>query len=124
MDRAEDRNELGQVSDIELLQLRSDYEQGRIKLYTSEGEARQTRLALALSLNRPGQQPSQLTPPELDVNGRSLPEYEEILDRILNKNPQLTVLNYKIAAAKSRIEAARSSGKGPTIARALPSTTG
>jgi outer membrane protein TolC len=111
MDRAEDRNELGQVSDIDLLQLRSEYEQGRIKLYTSEGEARQTRLALALSLNRPGQQPSQLTPPELDVNGRSLQEYEEILDRILGKNPQLAALNYKIAAAKSRIEAARSSGK-------------
>ena len=111
VDRAEDRNELGQVSDIELLQLRSEYEDGRIRLYTSEGEARQTRQALALSLNRPGQQPSQLTPPSLNIHGRSLLEFEQILERILKKNPQLAALNHKIAAAKSRVEAARSSGK-------------
>jgi outer membrane protein TolC len=111
MDRAEDRNELGQVSDIELLELRSDYQQARIQLYKNEGEARTTRQALALSLNRPGQQPSQITPPRLDVNGRTLLEFKDLVARILDRNPQVVALNHSIAAAKSRVEAARSGGK-------------
>ena len=117
MDRAEDRNELGQVSDIELLELQSQYQDVRVRLYNSEGEVRRTRQALALTLNRPGQQPSQITPPQLDVNGRNLLEFEQVLEKVMKNNPQLLAMNHDIAAARSKIEAARSMSKPRVTAR-------
>jgi len=111
MDRAEDNHSLGKLSDIELLEFQSNFQQSRIKVYNSEGEARQTRLSLALTLNRPGQQPSQLTPPELDVNGRELPEYESLLEKVLSGNPELKAIQHQVEAARSRVVAARSSSK-------------
>jgi len=111
MDRAEDNHSLGKLSDIELLEFQSNFQQSRIRVYNSEGEARQTRLSLALTLNRPGQQPSQLTPPELDVNGRELPEYATLLEKILSGNPELKAINHQVEAARSRVVAARSNSK-------------
>lgn len=111
MDRAEDNHSLGKLSDIELLEFQSNYQQSRVKVYNSEGDARQTRLLLALTLNRPGQQPSQLTPPQLDVNGRVLPEYDVLLEKVLSGNPRLKAINHGVEAAKSLVVAAKSNNK-------------
>jgi len=111
MDRAQDNHELGRISDVQLLELQSAYQESRVRMYNSEARARQTRQALALSLNRPGQQPSQLTPPDLDVSRRVLPEYEELLGRILSGNPRQIALDRSIEAARARITAAKSGSK-------------
>lgn len=110
-DRARDNHELGRISDIQLLELQSAYQQSRVKVYQGEGKARKMRLMLASSLNRPGQQPSQLTLPDLDVNTRDLPAYDELLDRVLSGNLRLAALDHAIEAAKLRVVAAQSDYK-------------
>ena len=111
MDRAEDNHDLGRISDIDLLELQSAYQKSRVKVYNSDGNARKTRQLLALALNRPGQQPSQITVPALDVSGRVLLGYDELLDKVLSGNPRLTAMNHSIEAARSRITAAKSGNK-------------
>ena len=111
LDRAQDNHELGKLSDIDLLESQSAYQEQRVKVYNSEGDARKTRLLLALTLNRPGQQPSQITPPVLDVNGRVLPEYDVLLQKVLAGNPKLLAMNHAIEAARSRVVAAKSNSR-------------
>lgn len=111
MDRGEDNNELGRLSDVDLLQLESEFQEARVRLYNSEGKARESRQLLALALNRPDQLPSQITAPVLNVNGRQLLEFEELLKKVMAGNPRLIALNHAIDAARSRVEAARSGSK-------------
>ena len=49
MDRAHDNQELGRISDVDVLELESVYQAVRVKVYNSEGEARKTRQLLALT---------------------------------------------------------------------------
>jgi len=111
MDRAHDNQELGRISDVDVLELESTYQTVRVKVYNSEGEARKTRQLLALTLNRPGQQPSQITPPQLDINERILPEYDALLEKVLLGNPRLEAIKQDIESARSRVVAAKSNSK-------------
>jgi outer membrane protein TolC len=111
LDRAQDNQELGRVSDVDVLELESAYQAVRVKVYNSEGEARKTRQLLALTLNRPGQQPSQITPPQLDVNNRLLPEYDVLLEKVLSGNPRLEAIKNDIESARARVAAAKSNSK-------------
>jgi len=114
MDRGQDNHELGKISDIDLFELRSRYQDTRNKLYTSEGEARSSRIALALSLNRPGQQPSKLLPPVLPFENLELLSYEDLLERVMAGNRTVQSMGRRLEAARTRTEAARAKYK-PTI---------
>lgn len=107
MDKARDYQELGMISDIDFLEFQSRYQDVRKRFYFSEGEARRTRVSLALSLNRPGQQPSLLVPPELKFGKAKLLPYEDLLKRILSDNRSLKSRNSLLEAARSRAKAAR-----------------
>lgn len=111
MDRGEDNSELGRLSDVDLLQLQSEFQESRVRLYNSEGKARESRQLLALALNRPDQIPSQITAPVLSVNERQLPEFDELLKTVMAGNPRLVALNHAIDAARSKVEAAKSGSK-------------
>ena len=60
MDRVRQRNELGQLSDIELTAARSEYQASRVRRYRSSVAQRTTRSRLANVLDRPGQLPGEL----------------------------------------------------------------
>lgn len=107
-DRAQDHLELGKISDIDLLRIEDTYQTARLKLIESEGKARRTRQALALALNRPSQQPSELARPELDVNDRVLPEFDVLLESVLKGNRQLAALDKAMDAARVKVRQARS----------------
>ncbi|TNG01293.1 MAG: TolC family protein [Gammaproteobacteria bacterium] len=107
LDRARDRHELGQLSDLELLEWQSRYQDSRQKAYESDGRARRSRAALALILNRPGQQPSQLAMPEFQLEGLQLPEVDELIQRVLSGNRNLLAQEKIIEASRSRVAAAR-----------------
>ena len=81
--RGQDNHELGKISDVDLLAMENTFHESRLRVIESEGRARSTRQALALALNRPGQQPSVLSWPELDVNNRKLLEFNILIEKAL-----------------------------------------
>jgi outer membrane protein TolC len=109
-DRARQRNELGQLSDIELMELRSQYQTSRVFRYTSDGQRRTTRARLANVLNRPTQLPSELTTPELPGNNRAIPEdIEGWLSEAEKLNPMLFAMQAQVTSAQQYLNAAKAS---------------
>lgn len=116
-DRAKDRHSLGQISDVELLAAEHDYEAVKNRRYTSEAEQFLRRVALAESLNRPGELSSELVKPELQDFKRELPEYEALLKMALENNPQNRRLSAMVDAAHMRLQAARQQNRPRLDAR-------
>lgn len=106
LDRLRNRQELGQASDITVLEQEADYQRSRYQTALSENRQRATRARLANLLNHPGQLPSTLTRPSLDYAKRQLPEFEQLLDEALQQNPQIKALEAELVAAQQRVEAA------------------
>lgn len=107
LDKARDRREVGQLSDVDVLDLESRYQQVRIRRYRSDNQQRSTRAALAIAMNQPAHLPAVLEDPDLPSLSRKLPEFEEI-QKITNKsNPDLIAVRAKLEAAQSRLQAAR-----------------
>ena len=106
-DRMKMRNELGQRSDIEVLEAQSGYQNVRRQVYTSRSMQRNTRSQLANMLNRPGELVAEIAEPELAVIGRAVPEVETLQKQALDSNPLLIALRSQVEAAEKRISSAR-----------------
>lgn len=106
-DRARDRNELGQVSDIEVLELEDAYQAVRLSRYRAEADQRATRARLAQLLNRPDSLPARLATPELPANDSPLPDYERLIEAALRQNPVLLALRQQLEASRLRVAASR-----------------
>jgi outer membrane protein TolC len=114
-DRMQDRNELGQRSDIEVLEAESEYQSVRRRLYASQRLQRSTRSHLANVLNRPGELVADVTEPQLTYGDREVPQQVETLQKeALAKNPVLQALRERIVAAEERVASARA-GAWPTL---------
>jgi outer membrane protein TolC len=113
-DKAKDRREQGQRTDLDVLRLEAEYQQLRISRYQSENQQRETRAALAEVLNRPGQLPSTLAMPDLKVLNRKLPEVEDLQQSALDKNMHIQALRHNLRAAQLDLQAARNSD-GPAL---------
>lgn len=115
LDKLRDRRELGQVSDLEVLEQDSRYQAVRQKFITSQHRQRQTRARLAYVLGQAGQLPSTVarpaTLPHLD---RKLPELEMLQAEAVQNNRDLEVLRTRLAAARSELQLARA-GDNPTL---------
>lgn len=107
LDRLRDRQELGQASDIAVLEKEAEYQRVRYQLAQSEASQRATRARLANLLNRPGILPSTLRRPQLDYKQRKLPEFETLVERAMQRNPEILALQAELVAAQQRIEAAQ-----------------
>lgn len=118
LDRLRDRHELGQVSDLALLEQEADYQRIRYLRFQSQNQQRVTRAQLALALNRPGQLPSTVVPPELPVVSQQLPEVEKLQTLALKENPVLQSLRERLEASRARVEAARA-GDNPIVSGKL-----
>jgi outer membrane protein TolC len=114
-DRTKMRNELGQRSDIEVLQSQSKYQKVRRQVYASRSMQRNTRSQLANILNRPGKLVAEIAEPELPAINRPIPEVEPLQEKALSNNPVLVALRAQLEAAEKRLAAARA-GYRPTIA--------
>lgn len=107
LDRLRDRQELGQASDISVLEIEAEYQRVRYQLAQSQSRQRGTRARLANLLNRPGMLPSELDKPQLDYDKRDLPEFEVLLDQAMRVNPEILALQSELMATHQSIEAAR-----------------
>lgn len=114
LDRARNRNELGQVSDIDLMALEDHFQETRLQRMASLQETRNARNRLALALNRPDQVPADLLTPELPGNNRELPELEELYALAEAGNRHLAGLRLEAEAASQRLAASRAERR-PTL---------
>lgn len=117
-DRARNRHELGQMSDVELLGLESAYQKVRLDRHRAQIEQRNSRARLAQALAQPGKLSSTLVQPDFPGNGRPAPELEEIEAVVLASNPRLLALRAEVAAGRQRLAAARSGGR-PVLSGSL-----
>lgn len=107
-DRGRHRNNLGQVSDVELLKLENRFQLLRRAYYKSQAERRNSRSRLANVVNRPGELVTDLVEPQLQVPLGDIPDVAELQKSAMANNPVIKALRLKIAAAEDRVKAARS----------------
>ncbi|WP_126453937.1 TolC family protein [Sulfuriflexus mobilis] len=105
-DKARDRREVGQLSDIEVLDAQNGYEQVRLRRYRSEASQRSTRARLAFAMNLPNQLPATLQAPELASLQRELPDIELLQEQARKNNPLLHAAKARIQAAQARVDEA------------------
>jgi outer membrane protein TolC len=128
-DKSRERHRLGQVSDIDLLELEQRYQEALILRTRSQKRQAQTRLQLAIALNRPDELPAELVLPQFPGNERVVPEYKALLDKALQTNPGLVALRQETEAARAQLAAERArrypvlsaEGEAARYVRELPS---
>lgn len=115
LDKLRERNKLGQVSDVKVLQQDSVYKKVRRLRVQSQNLQRLTRARLAYVLGRPGQLPDTVARPDsLSQLQRTLPEVEKLQSLAMQNNRQLQALRIKLAAADARVKEAQA-GDMPTL---------
>lgn len=106
-DKLKNRQELGQVSDLEVVEAESKYRKIRKLRANSQGLQRITRSRLAYAIGHAGDLPATVArPTNLPHLQRQLPEVEILQQKAMEANPVLRALRSEAMAAKSRIEAA------------------
>jgi outer membrane protein TolC len=106
-DRAADRNKLGMVSDIDVMKLRSIYQESRTRFHKSSALQRVTRAKLANMLNTPENLPSDLAMPDLISNNREIPkDTDKWLAIIEKENPLLNALSARVESAQNHLASA------------------
>jgi len=106
-DSVKDRHALGEVSDVELLKANHEHQILFQKRAVTESQQRNTRAMLAEVLNMPGMLSSNLKMPHLEYHKKALPEYNVLLDRMMQKNTQISLQKARVEAAHKRLQAAR-----------------
>lgn len=105
LDKAKDRHELQQISDVIYLKLQNDYEKILLLRAKAENEQRRTRSLLANLVGQPQALPDKLTFPKLDhYDTRALPSLEAMQQQVLSNNLELKGLQFKLQAALSQLQ--------------------
>jgi len=108
LDKRRDRNELGQVSDIQVLEQETEYQRVRKLRFQSQNQQRMTRARLAYVLGRPGQLPDTVSRPEnLSQLLRALPEVEILQAQAMQNSNLLRALRAQVAAGQAQLSALR-----------------
>ena len=110
-DRARERNALGQVSDIEALELESTYQRVRHSRFAAVARQRASRARLATLMNRPGELSSRLASPSLTVLGRTVPDHAALEAEVVRDNPSIKAARARVDAAMRHVEEARAGGR-------------
>lgn len=113
-DDAKKRFELGELNNRDLAQLEARYQDQREKRNRSQTLQRTSRQKLAHALNQPGQLPNTLEIPRLPHNNLTLPEYEHLLTRAMQRNRKLLALQSQLNGVTARTEAIRAT-RAPTL---------
>lgn len=105
-DKLKDRRELGQVSDIDVMEADARFQDWRLRVRNAETRQRATRALLAAAYNRPRDLASTVVPAKLAGNDRELEEFDVLLERAMRSSPELSALNAQVEAAEARVRAA------------------
>ncbi|VAX04082.1 hypothetical protein MNBD_GAMMA20-813 [hydrothermal vent metagenome] len=113
-DRAQSRNELGQLSNIELLRFESVYQLTRARQYASSSRQRTARQRLANLINRSDRLPAELAAPILPDVQRDIPDVAAWFAGAEAANPELIALQAAVRGARERLRAAQA-GNRPVL---------
>jgi outer membrane protein TolC len=117
-DKARDRNQLGQVSDVRVLELESRYQGLRREMHVSRTRQRAARSRLAMALNRPDDLPPSLAYPKLPALERESEDLDALIALALERNPRLQALHARTLAGEQRWREAQRD-KGPVLSAEL-----
>lgn len=106
-DRARERQEFGQTSELELLDFENRFRELLVRRAESQVEQTSARARLAAVLNRPDDLPGNLVPPQLPSLHRQIPDYQSLLTEVLSANPVLLAFRKDVEAASARVAAER-----------------
>lgn len=106
-DHGRDRHEIGQLSDVGLLELENDFQQARIQRAEAQARRTSTRVRLGSALNRPGVLPGELSAPELGDLDRPVPEFKDAFELALRVNPRMIAMRHELEAARVAVDAER-----------------
>ena len=128
LDKLRDRFELGQVSELEVLEQEVVYQNMRRLRLASRNNQRLMRSALAVSLGNPKLIADTVAKPDLPVLSKKLPEIEELQMQALENNVTIKSLKAELQAAQKAVKLARNSDnpilKGQLEAHAYSTETG
>ncbi|MBI3775761.1 MAG: TolC family protein [Gammaproteobacteria bacterium] len=113
-DHAVDRRKLGQLSDLDVAELHSRYQDVRRRWYESTAEQRNSRARLARALNWTGRLPAELTSPDLKTTATSAPDLEALQAQAVQSNPSILAARERVAALAQRVNSVRA-GYWPTL---------
>ncbi len=105
-DHGRDRHRIGQLSDVDLLELEQTFQDARIQRTNSQARQSSTRLQLAHALNRPNDMPGELLRPA-PAGAREIPDYKLLYEQARQHNPTLAVLRKETEAARALVDAER-----------------
>ena len=114
-DDALDQMEIYQeVPEVEVRALESKYLDAFARRTAAAHEQRASRLRLALALNRPDAYPDQVVEPDLNKYDLQAPDYDELLESVMENNPSLISARLELEAQRQRL-AGLSLAKRPTL---------
>ncbi len=106
-ERAEERAQRGQVSDIEVFRLESEYQTLRVQRQRALQNQRRARDELAEALNRPGERIRTVLAPALPLDLPELPGLDDLMAELDSANPTLAAERLQVEAAARGVDAAR-----------------
>ena len=113
-DKARDRLELGQKSEVDVLEKESQYFEKRKDNYHSESMQRLLRQQLSIVLNRPDDIVSNLYMPKLDYKNYKIIELERLQEVAQVNNLDLKKINLSLEALRLELQSLRAN-RHPTI---------
>lgn len=113
-DNAKHRHELGVISNVQLGEAAVRDQQLSLKQSNARKEQRATRARLANAMNRPGELPSELDEPDLNLAQKPTPDYQTLLPMMLQQNPRLKAQQNLLAASLGRLDGWRAE-TSPTV---------
>lgn len=105
--KTEERNELKQRSDVELLKAQFEYQQVRARRYQSETMQRISRARFAESISRPKELPVDVIVPDLSFINKKRPDYDEIMKVVLANNLEIRMQQLLVESAAYELDASR-----------------
>ena len=119
-DRAKQRNEMGQVNDVDMLALEAISQEVRRRRFESESRQRLSRAQLAIAMGRPGDLVSTVARPSVELPKEDPEDFDAYWNDVLKNNLQLKRLRQQRDAAKLSVKAAKQSD-GPRVVGELDS---
>jgi len=113
-DNHKERHALGQIPQWRLQELESRYQEQRARRDDTLRKLRESRVRLAVALNRDSPLTEALVDPDLPENDRQLPDLDVLLRHARSHNPNLLAHTRQWTAAQARREAVRAESR-PTL---------
>jgi len=110
LDKAQARQQLGQLSELDVAQLQYTYEKIRQQQHIASNQQRLSREQLANILNYPSEPPADLTEPKFNYLMQSLPPLEQVQAYAQQHNRGIIQRKAALAAQTAKIKAARAQG--------------